>query len=103
MRLTELTHPVQHPLQKLKSSYQCSFMVNFSTSCSVSLPLHLCNYFLSISRDVSLTHSWSLSQIEEEFHEITLKPLQSKFLGKLDQYMPMLMSLYRRKGEALGK
>ncbi|KAL0973514.1 hypothetical protein UPYG_G00205110 [Umbra pygmaea] len=43
------------------------------------------------------------SQIEEEFRRITLKPLQSTFLGKLDQYTPKLLSLYRRKGGAIGK
>ncbi|XP_041846890.1 uncharacterized protein LOC121643508 [Melanotaenia boesemani] len=43
------------------------------------------------------------SQIEEEFRRITLKPLQSTFLGKLDQYTPRLLSLYRRKGGAVGK
>ncbi|KAK0151156.1 hypothetical protein N1851_007730 [Merluccius polli] len=46
---------------------------------------------------------FELSQIEEEFCRITLKPLQSTFLGKLDQYTPRLLSLYRRKGGAVGK
>ncbi|MEQ2291729.1 hypothetical protein AMECASPLE_015956 [Ameca splendens] len=43
------------------------------------------------------------SQIEEEFRRITLKPLLSTFLGKLDQFSPKLLSLYRRKGGAVGK
>ncbi|MEQ2236388.1 hypothetical protein ILYODFUR_012291, partial [Ilyodon furcidens] len=43
------------------------------------------------------------SQIEEEFLRITLKPLLSTFLGKLDQFSPKLLSLYRRKGGAVGK
>ncbi|XP_041952887.1 uncharacterized protein LOC121712877 [Alosa sapidissima] len=43
------------------------------------------------------------SQIEKEFRRITLKPLQSTFLGKLDQHTPKLLSLYRRKGGAVGK
>nr|XP_046234062.1 uncharacterized protein LOC124053137 [Scatophagus argus] len=43
------------------------------------------------------------AKIEEEFRRITLKPLQSTFLGKLDQYTPQLLSLYRRKGGAVGK
>lgn len=42
-------------------------------------------------------------QIEEEFRRITLKPLQSTFLGKLDQYTTRLLSLYRRNGGAVGK
>lgn len=42
-------------------------------------------------------------KIEDEFCRITLKPLQSTFLGKLDQYTPRLLSLYRRKGGAVGK
>ncbi|XP_060783631.1 uncharacterized protein LOC132890621 [Neoarius graeffei] len=46
---------------------------------------------------------FKVSQIEEEFRRITLKPPQSTFLGKLDQYMPKLLSLYRRKGGATGK
>nr|XP_046270005.1 uncharacterized protein LOC124072571 [Scatophagus argus] len=46
---------------------------------------------------------FEFSQIEEEFRRITLKPLQSTFLGKLDQYTPQLLSLYRRKGGAVGK
>ncbi|XP_067305210.1 uncharacterized protein [Pseudorasbora parva] len=46
---------------------------------------------------------FEFSQIEEEFRRITLKPLQSTFLGKLDQYTPKLLSLYRRKGGAVGK
>lgn len=46
---------------------------------------------------------WPLLQIEKEFRRITLKPLQSTFLGKLDQYTPRLLSLYRRKGGAVGK
>ena len=44
-----------------------------------------------------------VSQIEEEFRRITLKPLLSTFLGKLDQYTPKLLSLYRKKGGAVGK
>ncbi|XP_029923227.1 uncharacterized protein LOC115370376 [Myripristis murdjan] len=43
------------------------------------------------------------SQIEEEFRRITLKPLQSTFLGKLDQHSTKLLSLYRKKGGAVGK
>ncbi|KAK0131261.1 hypothetical protein N1851_034050 [Merluccius polli] len=46
---------------------------------------------------------FEFSQIEEEFRRITLKPLQSTFLGKLDQCTPKLLSLYRRKGGAVGK
>nr|XP_046231812.1 uncharacterized protein LOC124052008 [Scatophagus argus] len=46
---------------------------------------------------------FEFSQIEEEFRRITLKPLLSTFLGKLDQYTPQLLSLYRRKGGAVGK
>ena len=42
-------------------------------------------------------------QIEEELWRITLKPLQFTLPGKLDQYMPRLLSLYRRKGGAVGK
>ncbi len=45
----------------------------------------------------------SLSQIEEEFWRITLKPLQSTILGKLDQHMLKLLSLCRRKGGAIRK
>lgn len=52
---------------------------------------------------MSLHLSWSLSQIEEEFRRITLKPLQSTFFGKLDEYTPKLLRLYRRKGGAVGK
>lgn len=63
------------------------------------------NSFLSVSHHVSTSPCFSLglSQIEEEFRKITLKPLQSAFLGKLDQYTPKLLSLYRRKGGAVGK
>ncbi|KAJ8375573.1 hypothetical protein SKAU_G00061530 [Synaphobranchus kaupii] len=46
---------------------------------------------------------FEFSQIEDEFRRITLKPLQSTFLGKLDQYTPKLLTLYRRKGGAVGK
>lgn len=73
------------------------YTVYFShVSCSV--PLALSN-FLS----VSVSYSHSLSQIEEEFRRITLKLLQSTFLGKLDQYTPKLLSLYRKKGGAVGR
>ncbi|CAM4575413.1 unnamed protein product [Leuciscus chuanchicus] len=41
--------------------------------------------------------------IEEEFRRITLKPLQSTFFGKLDEYTPKLLRLYRRTGGAVGK
>ncbi|XP_053303602.1 uncharacterized protein LOC128462296 [Pleuronectes platessa] len=46
---------------------------------------------------------FALFQVEEEFRRITLKPLQSTFLGKLDQYTPQLLSLFRRKGGAVGR
>ncbi|XP_016103268.1 uncharacterized protein [Sinocyclocheilus grahami] len=46
---------------------------------------------------------FEFSQIEEEFRRITMKPLQSTFLGKLDKYTPKLLSLYRMKGGAVGK
>ncbi|XP_052458835.1 uncharacterized protein LOC128017467 [Carassius gibelio] len=46
---------------------------------------------------------FEFSQIEEEFRRITLKPLQSTFFGKLDEYTPKLLRLYRRKGGAVGK
>lgn len=67
------------------------------------LPMCVCNSFLSVSHYVSTYPclSLGLSQIEEEFRRITLKPLQSIFLGKLDQYTPK--SLYSRKGGAVGK
>lgn len=69
------------------------------------LPMCVYNSFLSVSHHVSTSPCFSLglSQIEEEFRRITLKPLQSTFLGKLDQYTPKLLSLYRRKGWAVGK
>ncbi|XP_042612151.1 uncharacterized protein LOC122144989 [Cyprinus carpio] len=46
---------------------------------------------------------FEFSQIEEEFRRITLKPLQSTFFGKLDEYTPKLLRLYRKKGGAVGK
>ena len=55
---------------------------------------------LGVSGKVS---NLSLFQIEEEFRRITLKPLLSTFLGKLDQYTPKLLSLYRKKGGAVGR
>ncbi|MEQ2248739.1 hypothetical protein ILYODFUR_022065 [Ilyodon furcidens] len=45
----------------------------------------------------------SVTEIEEELRRITLKRLLSTFLGKLDQFSPKLLSLYRRKGGAVGK
>ena len=42
--------------------------------------------------------SLSLFQIEEEFQRIMLRPLQSTFLSRLDQYTPKLLILYRNKG-----
>ncbi|CAM4489379.1 unnamed protein product [Leuciscus chuanchicus] len=42
-------------------------------------------------------------KIEEEYRRITLKPLQSTFFGKLDEYTPKLLRLYRRTGGAVGK
>ncbi|CAM4498842.1 unnamed protein product [Leuciscus chuanchicus] len=41
------------------------------------------------------------NNIEEEFRRITLKPLQSTFFGKLDEYTPKLLRLYRRTGGAV--
>ena len=47
--------------------------------------------------------NFSISQIEEEFRRITLKPLKTTFLQKLDQHTPKLLSLFRSKGGAVGK
>ncbi|XP_035852274.1 uncharacterized protein LOC118494030 [Sander lucioperca] len=65
------------------------------------------NYVILQPPVIDLKDRWpalfECSQIEKEFRRVTLKPLQSTFLGKLDQYTSKLLSLYRRNGGAVGK
>ncbi|CAL8258511.1 unnamed protein product [Arctogadus glacialis] len=42
------------------------------------------------------------SQIQDEFHRITTVNLESKFMSKLDEYTPKLLSLFQSKGGTMG-
>ncbi|KAF7641148.1 hypothetical protein LDENG_00292080 [Lucifuga dentata] len=42
------------------------------------------------------------SQIQDEFHRITMVHLESKFMSKLDEYTPRLLNLFHSKGGTMG-
>lgn len=49
---------------------------------------HLSFYFPLTRERFLFSAAYAETQIEEELRRTTLKPLQSTFLGKLDQYTP---------------
>lgn len=80
-----------------------SVVFKFIFLCLILFLLPMCVCLIMFLHLHVLSTSLGLSQIEEEFRRVTLKPLQSTFLGKLDQYTSKLLSLYRRNGGAVGK
>ncbi|KAI3365810.1 hypothetical protein L3Q82_000717 [Scortum barcoo] len=93
--LKDITGPLLDPLQ---FAYLQGKQISSTPNSPSSLyqPAPTCQWFSNFLTD-------RRQQIEEEFRRITLKPLQSTFLGKLDQYTPKLLSWYRRKVGATGK
>lgn len=41
-------------------------------------------------------------QLQDEFQRITMVNLEPKFMSKLDEYTPRLMTLFNSKGGAMG-
>ncbi|XP_066499002.1 uncharacterized protein [Hoplias malabaricus] len=42
------------------------------------------------------------SHLQDEFHQITMVHLESKFMSKLDEYTPKLLALFHSKGGTIG-
>ncbi|KAF1389893.1 hypothetical protein PFLUV_G00052260 [Perca fluviatilis] len=42
------------------------------------------------------------SQLQDEFHRITMVHLESKFMSKLDEYTPRLLNIFHSKGGTMG-